>query len=475
MALAHATVFEVRTAGSDSNGGGFVTGSTGTDFSQQNAAQYTFTDLASTSGTTNPSIVTSASHSFGATDVGNIMQITAGTSWLTGFYQIVSVSAGAATLDRACGSAASITAGTYAVGGALLTWSILSNASLTAGNIIYIKSGTYTITSTISLGASGNDTNGPISVIGYDVSRGDNDGTRPILTSATTTVNLIALNGKFTWSFTNFKLTHTGATRGAGFIASTANASIMTFTNFIIDGCLNGFQCASLVSGFGMFQACIQNFQIQNCTNDGIELSNNGQGAASIVRDGTIFNCTTSGFDSGASNTTSVILERVLISSNGKGVNLRSIVNGMYSFLHCDIYKNTGDGIAAAGVAGNGNGYMFENNIIYGNGGFGINFTNTSPNVFIDRTNAFGSNTSGNANNYTLNSTDLTGIADPLTSTTNPTLSSTSVCKAAGFPGVFLSGGTGFPDIGILQHKDSDMVIAMMPTAPPYLAYLQVG
>jgi hypothetical protein len=47
MALSSATVLEVRTTGVDTNGGGFVTGATGTDFSQQNAAQYSGTNLAS--------------------------------------------------------------------------------------------------------------------------------------------------------------------------------------------------------------------------------------------------------------------------------------------------------------------------------------------------------------------------------------------------------------------------------------------
>lgn len=34
MALSSATVFEVRTTGADTNGGGFVAGAAGTDYSQ---------------------------------------------------------------------------------------------------------------------------------------------------------------------------------------------------------------------------------------------------------------------------------------------------------------------------------------------------------------------------------------------------------------------------------------------------------
>ena len=58
MALAAASVVEVRTAGNDTNGGGFVTGASGTDFSQQDAAQCTATDLVLVTTTTATSAIT---------------------------------------------------------------------------------------------------------------------------------------------------------------------------------------------------------------------------------------------------------------------------------------------------------------------------------------------------------------------------------------------------------------------------------
>src|SRR4051812_5831049 len=108
MAISAATVWECRTSGSDSNGGGFVFGATGTDLSQSDSVSYSFSDLASSNGTNASPQVTSVSHNFVAADVGNLMQITAGTNWTTGFFQIVSVAANAATLDKACGSLASL-------------------------------------------------------------------------------------------------------------------------------------------------------------------------------------------------------------------------------------------------------------------------------------------------------------------------------------------------------------------------------
>src|SRR4051794_28898639 len=114
MSLSAATVWEVRpgaTGASANNGGGFVAGATGTDYSQQNSPQYNAADLSGTNANTATPAVTSASHSFVGADVGNLIHITAGTNWTAGFYQIVSVAAGAATLDRACASVASPTSG----------------------------------------------------------------------------------------------------------------------------------------------------------------------------------------------------------------------------------------------------------------------------------------------------------------------------------------------------------------------------
>src|SRR5262245_28758828 len=110
--------WEVRSTGNDNNGGGFVIGGSGTDYSQQDAAQYNFTDLV-VDGSVNTK-VTSASHNFVAADVDNIMHITAGTGWTVGFYRILSVASNAATLDRSP-AAVSTTGGTFYVGGALAT------------------------------------------------------------------------------------------------------------------------------------------------------------------------------------------------------------------------------------------------------------------------------------------------------------------------------------------------------------------
>ena len=76
-----------------------------------NQVKIFLTNLASTNGTTNPSVITSATYSFVAGDVGKTLVITAGTNWTQASYTIVSVLAGAATLSAAVGTNATLSGG----------------------------------------------------------------------------------------------------------------------------------------------------------------------------------------------------------------------------------------------------------------------------------------------------------------------------------------------------------------------------
>lgn len=184
MALSSDTVWEVRTGGSDTNGGGFVTGASGTDWSQQDAAQYAVTDGV-TAGTTT---ITSATANFGTDVVGNIVYVAGGTGSVTpGWYQIVSrTNATTIVVDRSTGLTAG-TGVTLNVGGAMGTpggFCVPHVASGVAGMKCWIKAGNYPL-STSTLSVSG----GPflakaataLVVEGYQTTRGDRTGTKPIL------------------------------------------------------------------------------------------------------------------------------------------------------------------------------------------------------------------------------------------------------------------------------------------------------
>ena len=135
MGLDGATVWEVRTGGSDTNGGGYV--ATGTDYSLFDAAELTLTNVTCTGDTT----LTDADDGGEFTDamIGNILYLSDG-KW----YQIMSrTDADNIVIDQ---NGPTDTGMTLNVGGALATpgglGAVLA-AHGVSGNKAYIKSGTY--------------------------------------------------------------------------------------------------------------------------------------------------------------------------------------------------------------------------------------------------------------------------------------------------------------------------------------------
>ena len=108
MALSNYTYFEVRTTGSDTtNSGGFDINSSGFP-----------TDGSITSANTASPVISSASYSFVASDVGAWVFIKSGTNSIPGWYRIASVNAGAATLNGSIGQAVRVyNIGNYSYGG----------------------------------------------------------------------------------------------------------------------------------------------------------------------------------------------------------------------------------------------------------------------------------------------------------------------------------------------------------------------
>lgn len=94
MAFASTSIIQCDSAGDDTNNAGL--------FDPANASMAT--DLAATSATGSSPVVTSASYTFVAGDVGHYLYLKSGTNWTPGWYRIASVSAGAATLDAAIGN-----------------------------------------------------------------------------------------------------------------------------------------------------------------------------------------------------------------------------------------------------------------------------------------------------------------------------------------------------------------------------------
>lgn len=117
MAQNAQSFLEVQTGGADTNAGGFsLSGNT-----------YNVTDLACANARAANPVVTSATYTFVAGDVGHWLYITAGANWVVGLYKILSVSAGAATL-----SPLSFTGDT--VNGSTLVSNISSFTQITVGS-----------------------------------------------------------------------------------------------------------------------------------------------------------------------------------------------------------------------------------------------------------------------------------------------------------------------------------------------------
>ena len=184
-ALPSTLQWDVRTGGSNNNGGAFdpSVASPGTDFSQQNSAQIAYTDLVISVTTTN---YTSVLNVVASNVVGNTIQIISGTGCTAGFYNIRSETASTpnfATVDRSMGTAASVCVAN--LGGSLATPGQGLN-NMTSGNTVW-ATGSYVITTGLS---SASSSGGRFSTLaGYTATHGDGGKVTITTSSAITMLN----------------------------------------------------------------------------------------------------------------------------------------------------------------------------------------------------------------------------------------------------------------------------------------------
>jgi hypothetical protein len=418
VALNAAIVWEVQTGGSDSNGGGFKTGATGTDRTLSTTARATLTTASTVNATTTIINVAAGDYTVSATDVGNVLQVTGGTA-TAGFYEITSADTvnNRWTVDRAVGTAAQTVAG--AMGGCLASGGKACGPAIT-GHIVYVKNGTYTITTATTDVAGGvwfNGTFGKVVLfVGYGTTRTPtNTDTRPLIqyqaalstatftNSAATFVNL-ALDGN-----------NNTAAKNCGGNGTFWRCS---FTGFTTAGGGPSFECSATANSAAVFNgspnvACEAYANtaspftsVTNCVDC---LSYNNTGASTDgFGNGYLFNCVAYG--NGRDGFRPIQAVNCHAEANaGVGFSLNSR-GGL--LLNCSGYNNTG-GLRAAGDPSTASGLV----------------TVTSGSVF---TNAAG-------NDFSLNATALRG----------------ALLRAAGVPGTYPRGTTrGYLDIGAAQHAD---------------------
>jgi hypothetical protein len=427
MALSSAIVWEVRTTGADTNGGGYKTGASGTDFSQQAAAQYALTGLTTAAA---DAIILSAS---AATDmVGNVIKITSGTNFIVGFYEIISVVAGVSmTVDRNCTNAAGV-GGVGNVGGAFASPGLLYNC-IVSGNIMYWKynASVYTASSTTP-GASNSIISIPPSLsdfalIGYDTTRtlSNTDANRPTLKASGISSTSLLVHGNSIGSvlYRNFIIDGDSLTNVDGIY--TASGYRILGERITVKNCRYGFGTIPF-----RFYKCLAD----NCTRG--------------FDDTFAVGCESYGCVTGFY--LSETIDCIAAECSGVGFSLDGFGT---TCSHCTAYDCT-DGFDA-------NSYPNEciSCIAYGNSGYG--FDGTRGLIAC----AAGSNTSGNTSTGATHNFQIPTLialtADPFVNAAsrdfslNNTAGGGALCRAAGMLGAFFGGTTtGYRDIGAVQHAD---------------------
>lgn len=199
------------------------------DYSQQDAAQISFTDMV-IGGTSTQ--FTSVLNPITDAMVGNAINVASGATCTVQTVQIISQSAGTATVDKSLGTAAGVCSG--ALGGSRLTVASIT-ALYVAGNSIHIKGGTYTLTTTTAFAVTCT-TAASCLVEGFATNHFD-AGTPPLVTTATNSTTLWSLATTSFTSIKNIKFTNTASTRGACLTAITGIPVNLKILNSIFDGC----------------------------------------------------------------------------------------------------------------------------------------------------------------------------------------------------------------------------------------------
>lgn len=451
MALSANTVLECRVSGSDTNGGGFVTGASGTDWSQQDSAQYSVTDGV-TAGTTT---ITSATASFGTDVVGNLIYVQGGTGGVTaGWYQIVSrTNSTTIVVDRSTGLTAG-TGVTLKIGGALATPGQAGGVGWVAGMKAFLK---YNASAYVLSNTTPNTAGGPFAIssggestiswlVGYDTTRTitNTDANRPTIqvpgagVSSITVVNLsatysglrcrnIIVDGNGKTSIVGFA----GATGGAVFrnckaLTCTTGFSTVRGTKLFADVCGTGFSGQS-----GTLRGCASRAH----TSLGFSMNDDRQLEFCLAVNGT--GGSTDGFLFSASNGQGGLTNCVAHGNGRQGFsfnagNLRSgarhcvaTSNGAYGFITASS-TTAGEFVANAG----------HNNT---SGNTSFTYADQSDG-FVTLTGDPWANAAGAATATTLE--DLFACFLP-----NNTAGAGTALRAAGYPA--------FQDIGAAQHQDA--------------------
>lgn len=404
MALSSNIVWEVRSAGSNNNGGGFKTGASGTDYTQQNSAQYALTGCTSSGA---GAVILTASAA--ADMVGNVAQVISGTNFTAGFYEITSVSVGVSiTVDANCTTGAG-SSGVVNIGGALATIGKIGSASANqgavAGNLICVKSGSYTLTATDTIACSGTSTL-PIRIIGYNSTRptattsgdgylGRTNSNGPLIT---TNMPAYAYNATFRLNATGTFISIESivfSVAGAG----VSNYVVTLAADSTIRACSVTNPSTNSASA-GVFASSNRNAVI-DCDVFVTGATGGTTGIHSTATGGRVIGCRVKTSSASAPGITvagsTIVMGCTVYGCPGIGISINS-TGSACAIVGNTIVGNSGDGIDV--ITGTTGLQFIGNNMITDNGGYGIDFNSTAVGGVLFN-NRFRDNTSGNINSGT--------------------------------------------------------------------------
>lgn len=411
-------ILEVRAGGSDTNGGGFnpARSASGVDRSQQDAPHVVI-DGATITGTVAATTtrLELVGHTAVDADLGNYVQIASGAT--AGYYEIVAVGSNYWQFDRACGtagqSAVAKMGGAFGSPGATI-------APAVALNIVYVKSGTYTL-STSTPGAGG-----PISttlyilIEGYNSTRGDL-GTKPVISAgAQTGITIVTAGGSSAQGVTIINLAVDGnnGTDNIGFNVFAGRASAY---NCSAINCTTGYAGSAL--------GTIVKSYAESCTT----------GYTNGARKSVAKSCTT-----GFSSTQTAFSDCLAISCT---TGFTTTAQGQ-NFSNCTSYGASGDGFSGSGPV------TYVNCLAVSSGGYGFGATGLSRLLTCANYAA----TSGATNGTPfVNKGFITLTADPFVNAAggdfrlNATAGGGAALRSLGI-GIY--GQTDSRDIGAVQHTD---------------------
>jgi hypothetical protein len=458
MAIGVNTVWRVRAGGNDANGAGYDSTISGaaTDYTKQDAAQLSLSDVACSSNTT----VTSTTGGFTSAMIGNAIRITGGGA-TSGYYFITAVgSLTSITVDRTPGA---VTNGTGKVGGAAATWQRVANNSSSAGdkcvggNTVFIRgagsdtptSNDYTFTgSTVS--PAGDSTNSYVKFVGENGRpRLQGDGLMwsncswcwwenlYITTSSNTsgTSGMISANGNCV--IKNLVVNTNNQTSMAGLSATNSNVVIYDTEVFATTG-----TPSTSASSYGILASSyalrVVGCHIHNCRNTGIQDASGGAGV--IVQDCLIHDNSVDGVALAGTTVNPIVRNCTIDSNAGNGISVLTSA----SLSTAEIRNNIISNHTVAGKKG----------LVISSGTTALNDKIKSLcdyNCYYNNTAHFGSISAG---------THDTVDVDPLyVDRVNGNYAIGINLKALGWPGSFRNNNTsGYFDPGCAQRKETTKV-----------------